>query len=271
MDFLYSDVASVDALARHLATQRLPVLLRRVLADSPAIAAMQDAYRRHGTVHVLPVHPYPYIELDRSWMEPESRFNAGRRSDFRRAQRHAGEFGEVTYEMLSPAPGQVGPLLQQSYEIEMASWKGRTGTALAMDPVRSAFYTRYAMAASECGMLRLARLRINGEGAAMQIAIECGHRFWLLKIGHDDRFAKCSPGTLLMLYAVSHAAVRGLQSFEFLGTVEPWTRAWTATSRPCVSLRAYPRNVGGIAWMTCDMGADRLRTIVRTVAAAIRR
>jgi CelD/BcsL family acetyltransferase involved in cellulose biosynthesis len=265
MDFLYSDHAALDVLARNLVTQRIPILLRRVPADSPAISAIQSAFRRRGVVHILPVHSCPYIELNSGWMEPERCFNSGRRSDFRRAQRHASQFGEVSYEILSPRPEQVGPLLEEAYQIEMASWKGIQGTALAVDPVRRAFYTQYALAASERGILRLAFLRINGEAAGMQIAIECDDRFWLLKIGHDDKFAKCSPGTLLMLHTVKYAAGRGLKSYEFLGIAEPWTRAWTESLRRCVALRAYPLSIGGIAVMTSVTSTDLIVSILRRI------
>jgi CelD/BcsL family acetyltransferase involved in cellulose biosynthesis len=252
MDFLYSDRASLDILARNLVKQGIAIWLGRVPADSPAISAIQGAFRKRGVVYILPSDPYPYIELDPGWVEPESRFNSGRRSDFRRAQRHAEQIGEVSYELLSPKPEEVGPLLEEAYQIEMASWKGRQGTALAADPVRGSFYRQYALAASERGILRLVFLRIDGQAAGMQIAIECDDRFWLLKIGHDDRFSKCSPGTLLMLYSARYAAVRGLKSYEFLGIAEPWTRAWTELLRSCVALRAYPLSIRGIAVLTCD-------------------
>lgn len=264
IDFLYSDRASLDVLARNLVEQRISILLRRVPADSPAIAAIQSAFRRRGIVYTVPADPYPYIELDSGWVEPESHFNAGRRSDFRRAQRHACQFGEVSYEILSPGPEEAGPLLEEAYQTEMASWK--QGTALASDPLRGPFYTRYAMAASEHGILRLVFLRINEQSAGMQIAIECDDRFWLLKVAYDEKFAKCSPGALLMLHSVKYAAGRGLKSFEFLGTSERWTRVWTDSLRRCVALRAYPRSISGIATMTCVAGVDLKVSIRRSLS-----
>jgi CelD/BcsL family acetyltransferase involved in cellulose biosynthesis len=252
MDFLYSDRSSLDILARNLAKRGIALWLRRLPADSPALPAIKMAFRRRGIVHTLPVDPYPYLELNSDWIAPESHFNSGRRSDFRRAQRHASRLGETSYETLSPSPEEVGPLLEEAYQIEMASWKGEAGTALAADPVRGAFYRHYARAASESGVLRLFFLRIDGQAVGMQIAIECDDRFWLLKIGHDDRYSKCSPGTLLMLHSLKYAASRGLKSYEFLGIAEPWTRNWTESLRPCVSLRAYPLSIGGIAVMSCD-------------------
>jgi CelD/BcsL family acetyltransferase involved in cellulose biosynthesis len=264
MDFLYSDHSSLEILARSLAKQGVAILLRRMPADSPAISAIQRAFQGHGRVQTLSVEPYPYIELNAEWIEPEKRFNSGRRSDFRRAQRHASQFGEVNFEILSPSPEEVGPLMEEAFEIEMASWKGDAGTALASDPVRGAFYKHYALAASEMGILRLVFMRIDGRAAGMQIAIECDDRFWLLKIGHDDKFSKCSPGTLLMLHSVQYAASRELKTYEFLGIAEPWTRTWTDLLRPCISLRAYPFSIGGIAVMSIDRARTTLAKIARS-------
>jgi CelD/BcsL family acetyltransferase involved in cellulose biosynthesis len=83
-------------------------------------------------------------------------------------------------------------------------------------------------------------MNIGGRTAAMQYAVECGERFWLLKIGYDEHFARCSPGLLLLRHAISDAARRGLRSFEFLGGNEAWTQVWTQETREMVTLRAYP-------------------------------
>ena len=79
----------------------------------------------------------------------------------------------------------------------------------------------------------------------MQLAVVSGNRFWLLKIGYTDEFARCSPGILLMLETIRYAAKCGLRSYEFFGVEEPWLRVWTELVRPCVSLRAYPTNLRG--------------------------
>jgi CelD/BcsL family acetyltransferase involved in cellulose biosynthesis len=148
----------------------------------------------------------------------------------------------------------------------MASWKGIRGTALAVDPLRGAFYTHYALAASERGILRLVFFRINEKAVGMQIAIECDDRFWLMKIAYDEQFSRCSPGTLLMLHSVKYAAARGLKSFEFLGTAERWTRTWTESRRCCVALRAHPLSIGGIAVMTFVAGVDLVVSLRRSLA-----
>jgi CelD/BcsL family acetyltransferase involved in cellulose biosynthesis len=120
------------------------------------------------------------------------------------------------------------------------------------DPDRRRFFEQYTAIASERGILRLCFLKIGGHTAAIQIAVESGGGFWLLKVGYDETFSRSSPGNLLMLETLRYAAKRGLRSYEFLGSAEPWTEMWTNRVRPCVSVRAYPNNVRGAAalsWM----------------------
>jgi CelD/BcsL family acetyltransferase involved in cellulose biosynthesis len=253
MDFLYADPSHLPALANALAEMGAVLYLGRLPADSPVIAALRKAYRLRGWVHTLPAASYPYIALNADWMEPERQFNAGRRSDFRRAQRHADKMGSVSYEVTYPTPAELDTLLEEAYAVESAGWKADKGTALKVDPALGAFYRRYAAAACEKGILRLFFFRIDGRAVAMQLAVECFDRFWLLKIGYDERFSRCSPGTLLMLHTLKYAAERGLGSYEFLGLAESWTSNWTQTLRPSISLRAYPLRWQGIATLIGDL------------------
>jgi CelD/BcsL family acetyltransferase involved in cellulose biosynthesis len=251
-DLCYDDAASLDALAEAMAGLRVPIVLKRLPAESPAIAAVQRAFKGRGMVFRLATNSCPYIDLDDTWKQPETKFNSGRRSDFRRMQRNAEKHGAVTYEILTPTRDRLDALIDEAFRVEAASWKGEEGTALVHDPLRGAFFRRYAAAACEQGILRLCFMRIGGCAAAMQLAVECGGRFWLLKIGYDESFARCSPGMLLMLHTVRDAASRRLRSYEFLGATTPWTAIWTDRERPCVTLVAYPIGVRGLAALAAD-------------------
>jgi CelD/BcsL family acetyltransferase involved in cellulose biosynthesis len=265
MDLLADGPAALQRVAGALARERSPLLLRRVPAASSVVPALRRAYRGRGVVVCRADAGSPWIALDSGWARPESRFNAGRRSDLRRARRIAERAGQVCAEVLSPTPAELEPLLGELFRVEATSWKGRAGSALACDPSRQAFYRSYAAAASRAGSLRIARLRIGERTAAMQLAVEHAGSYWLLKIGYDDAFRACSPGTLLMLETVRHAATRGLGTVELLGAVEPWTTVWTRRARPCVSVRAYPAGGQGLLALLSDLaaiGRRRLRAMV---------
>jgi CelD/BcsL family acetyltransferase involved in cellulose biosynthesis len=195
---------------------------------------------------VRPAIPTPTIALDGGWKDPESRFNAGRRSDFRRAERRAGEYGEVSFEILSPEPGEFDALFDEAVAVELRSWKGEAGTAIAADVAKESCFRHFFRSACERGTFRIAFLRIDGQAVAMQMALECLDRYWLFKIGFDEAFGRCSPGSLLMLHTIGWAAGRELKAYELLGNVEPWiAHFWTRERHECVCLRAYPFNASG--------------------------
>lgn len=252
-DALCRDSIAATQLAQALAAQRRLLDLARIPADSPLIPALRLAMKGRGLVRVRPAAPCPYIALDSAWSAPESRFKASRQSDFRRAARRAAEFGLVSYELHRPAPAQFDALFDEAIAIERKGWKESAGTAIALDPAKTAFFRSYLGAAAERGMARVAFLRIEGVAVAMQLAVEWAGRYWLYKIGYDEAYARCSPGTLLMLFALGEAARGGLTGFELMGDVEPWIADfWTSASRPCVRVRTYPANFYGAAAFAQD-------------------
>ena len=254
MDLLYSSEDALEELVGRMRASGRALHLGRLPADSATAAVVERIYGRRGIVRTAPASGTPTLPLDESWTDPLARMSSRRRSDFRRAQRRAEELGDVAVELHAPGPEEVASLLDAAITVEAASWKGREGSALASDPERRSFFERYAMLAAEQGILRIAFLRIGEQRAAMQIAVESGGRFWLIKVGYDESFGKASPGTLLMLATVAEAAGSGLRSYEFLGHAEPWTELWTKELRPCVELRAYPPSVRALRAVTREAG-----------------
>jgi CelD/BcsL family acetyltransferase involved in cellulose biosynthesis len=262
LDFPCTDEGAVYELAHAVARTGRPLYLQRVPASSPVVAAVEAVYRGRGIVLRRPVGGSPWIPLDESWAEPERHLNSGRRSDLRRARRLAEKLGAVKTEIVDPEPARVPELMDEAFRVEAAGWKGARGTALATDPVRGPFFRRYAEHACRKRLLRLCFLRIGGQIAAVQIAVENGERFSLLRAGYDEDFARCSPGLLLTLESIRYATQRGLRSYEFNGSIEPWTEIWTRHERPCYAIRVYPFRPRGIRALLADgwhAAARRLR------------
>jgi CelD/BcsL family acetyltransferase involved in cellulose biosynthesis len=235
----------------------LPRLLFRLPSTSPTIAAIRE---RVPLLLQRDAGSCPVIEIDD---DPEAALSKRHRQDLRRAGRRAAAFGDVSVEVHEPTPGDVDELLDVALQIEARSWKGRAGTALAVDQRRERFYRAYCAHAAESAILRVAFLRLGDEPAAMQIAVERAGALWLLKIGYDERFSTASPGQLLMLETLRWAADRGLERYEFLGAARDWTRAWTRTEWSCTTVMAYPANPRGAAALAVD-GARWARARIRS-------
>ena len=258
MDFLAEDQAAATELAEAVAGLGLPLLLRRIPKLSPVIPALRRTWRRALWIE-CPMSSCPVLALDETWIDPESHLSSHRRADFRRARKHTGR---AEAEILIPTADETPALLETALKIEHQCWKGRNGTSVLQQPERADFFRRYCQMKAADGTLRLAFLKIGGEYAAMQIAVERDNAYWLLKIGYDERFARCSPGQLLISHSIGWAAARGLQSYEFLGKAERWIGLWTQCQRPCVAIGVYPPRVASMrgalrdAW---DLAAWKLR------------
>jgi CelD/BcsL family acetyltransferase involved in cellulose biosynthesis len=240
-DFLYRDPTALAELCKSLADLRVPLKVLRVFSSSPTVDALSRAYAAKGLL-IQRKDSCPVVKLDESWVEPERRLNPGRRSDFRRARRRAEALGTVTFDFLTPEPASVDELLNQVFAVEAAGWKGRAGTALAVDQARAEFFRTWAPLAASDRSLRIAFMRVGGHPVAVQLAAERGNRLWLLKIGYDEAVARCSPGGLLMLEVLRISAYRKLDCVEFLGRSEPWTKLWATEEREVAAILVFPRS-----------------------------
>lgn len=255
VEVICRDTGAFDPLAQAIADTGLPVSFGHYPLDKPFIEALRRAYRGRGLVITKPlaVRGYPRILLDDSWIEPERHLNSGRRSDFRRMQRHAEKLGRVTFSVLQPPPTELKTLLEEAMAVEGQGWKGRSGTSVARDNVLRRFFERYTELACAAGILRLCFMRIDDKPVAMQLAAETNNSFWLFKIGYDETYGRCSPGNLLMRETISYAASNKLKSYELLGKTTPWTEIWTQDARPIAAVRTYPFTLAGASAFAFDV------------------
>ncbi|MDX6622075.1 MAG: hypothetical protein QOE75_7 [Solirubrobacterales bacterium] len=257
VDFFAGSQEALAALAADLAKSRRPLVLERLPADSPTLPALREAYGRGATIRLEEKVGFPTIPLDERWLEPGGGLSSSRRSGLRRGRRKAEKHGEVTVDLLSPAPEEVDSLLDEAFAVERASWKGLEGTAVAFVPRMNAFYRRYALELAERGQFRLDFLRIDGRPVAMQYGAVWKDRHWLFKIGYDAAFHDVSPGQTLLAEGVAAATAAGLRSYELLGAQADWTDVWTTEVQACTRAVILPRSPRG----ALGAGALRARSV----------
>ncbi len=247
-DFNYRDCDALQRLCESLASNHVALLLARVPVESPVVPALSAAYHRRGIVLTRPQPSCPYIEIDETEEQTLAALPSRLRSDLRRASRKAEQYGEMSLDVRSPGTREeLLPLWDEALRVEAAGWKGRSRSALEMNPRVSPFYEAYVARACQQSTARIFLLRLGSETAAMMIAVEAEERLWVLKIGYDERFAKGSPGMLVMKEGLRYAARHDLASFEFLGADAEWTHRWTNRERPTVRIFACPFSLTGAA------------------------
>lgn len=265
--FNYRDQSALRALCEQLVRTGRPVVLQRIAADGDLSHAFKAAARGRGQLLQFNASGAPFVPMTSSWDQYFQSLSSRRRQDYRRARRALERLGKIEVEIQAPDAATVGPGMAEALQVEAASWKGREGSALLTNPRLSGFFLQLAARLARRGQLQLCFLRLNGAAIAMQIAAVHGDRWWVLKIGYDERWAEHSPGIQLMWDVLRAAFQRRLSSFEMLGSAEPWLTIWTREQRAYRTLAFYPYNGRGMV----ALGADIMRAFAQRAGARARR
>ncbi len=260
--FLYEDHGSLAELVRAIIKTGYPAVLQR-MPESIMDDILKDAWAGAICMRTRSAST-PFVRICQSWEEYLGSISQKRRYDLRRARKRAEEFGPLSTRIFCPRPEELQAQLEEVYAIEASNWKGRNGSAiLKKKPLRD-FFSSYARRACGEGILRLCFLESDGKAVASQIALEYDRRFWVLKIGYDERYAKCSPGVLLTMETLRYSFEKGLDAYEFLGSAEQWIEAWTREEHPYGNLFIYPFSARGFA----GLAADAPRLLIKRLAGS---
>jgi CelD/BcsL family acetyltransferase involved in cellulose biosynthesis len=224
--FLYRDRPSLALLIDFIAHLHRPVCLEGISSDAEEIELLTDARGHRPKYSEVGSFAAPWIPIRLSWEDYAASISSSWRSSLRRSERRAKEFGTVTCEIASPGPDSVDAMVSEVFHVESSGWKSRLGTAMKDHEQLGAFFAAYARSTAAAGTLRIAFLRINGRAAAVQLLVEEASRLWVLKIGYDELFARCSPGILLMHHVLRRSFEQGLEGLELLGTNQQWLNIW---------------------------------------------
>lgn len=257
---LYRDEASLAALTRAVVSCGFPVVLARIPAESPLIRQIRSIVAGRGVVVEGAVGYTLSVPISSGWKEYVASLSSRRRYDLRRARQRAEEGGVVTVRVSSPRPEEVEEGIAEFVRIEATGWKGRNGSSLMQRNRLREFFLRYAALASRSGMLRLSFLDVAGNPVAAQISVIYADRFWVLKIGYDETWSRCSPGSQLLAETMKYAFECKLKSYEFLGSDEPWLHGWVTERRGYRTIGCYPATLQGLYGLAADtVGRMRAR------------
>jgi CelD/BcsL family acetyltransferase involved in cellulose biosynthesis len=257
--FNYRDQEALRGLCETVVRAGRPVVLQRIEAQGELAKAFQAAARGRGQLLQFKASGSPVVRIASGWDQYFQSLSSRRRQDYRRARRGLERLGKLEVDVYSPDESAVEAGMAEAMRVEAASWKGKAGSAMLTNPRLSGFFLQLARRLAQQGQLRLCFLRLDGVAIAMQVGAVHGGRWWVLKIGYDERWAEHSPGIQLMWDVLHEAFERGLSSFEMLGSAEPWLTIWTREQRAYRTLAFYPYNGRGMV----ALGADIMRAFAQ--------
>jgi CelD/BcsL family acetyltransferase involved in cellulose biosynthesis len=240
------DVAAAAAVGEAFARARASIRFQLLDADNAARAPVETHAKARAwrTVSRL-VAESPFVDLrSTTWPLYEQSLQRRFRKDLRRARRRLEEQGEVTMTTHSTRQG-LEAALDEAFAIEASGWKGTEGTAISSRFETLGFYTSMAVWAATLGLLRVTFLRLDGTAIAADVGLCSGGAYYSLKSGYEPRFGRFSPGMLLTHAQLEAAFAERLESFELLGTAEPYKLRFTRDCRQRLTLMAFAPSLGG--------------------------
>jgi len=270
--FIYRDEGSLRRLIKSIVAARRPVLFRCLLSDSPELQILRDEGSTGKAYAKSVTFSSPWIPITSCWDEFYSTISSSWRSTLRRAQRRAEEIGKVEYEICTPTAETLDGSLEEMVRVESSGWKSRTGTAVLVNTGLNRFFRNYTQSATRLGILRFAFLRIDGKSVASQLLVDYGRRYWVLKVGYDESYARCSPGILLMHHVIHNAFEQRREAFELLGANEPWVHIWKPQVHNHELYRRYPLSPLSVishGLEAADSAIGRVRAIMKKEGGGI--
>lgn len=236
------------------------LLLRDVPRDGPTSVLLEPLARadRHPTGRWESLRT-PVVRLGGG--SAEERTSARFRANLRRRARRLQELGAVAVRR-SDGAGDVDAALSDFLAVEASGWKGKGGTAIALDPALVRFYRAIARDAAARGALAIRTLTLDGRPVAVHLGLVHRGVYLLPKTAYDESLGYVSPGQLLQREVLAECEARGLAAFDFLGPDMPWKSDWEPAHAPHDWLYVYRPSVAGRALHALR---HRVRPIVKEV------
>jgi len=192
------------------------------------------AEERDIEVHRSPLHPCPFLSLNRSWPEYLSGRSARLRKNLRNSRHRLESIGKMKVEVFD-TPDRIETGFDVLMGIHEHSWKYSEGLGIGRSEACRRFFRSLLVDLAAESRARLLVLYGGDIPLAGTFALMDDGTYYSAAIAHDSRYAQCSPGTLLealeleMLMNESHYA-----SYDFLGAALNNKLRWTSQARPTV-------------------------------------
>src|SRR5262245_7337165 len=170
-----------------------------IAGDGLFYQTLLDYFERHARLNYISTYFMralfrPDVDAD---TYVRSRLRRSRR-ELKRIERRLSETGQLQY--LSLEPGQnVDAWVEEFLELEAVSWKGMAGRALIQDEADRQYFVEVAREAFRRGQLRMFALRLDGRPISQHCGFVSGSGAFAFKDAFDERYARFSPGVLLIL------------------------------------------------------------------------
>ena len=158
-------------------------------------------------------------------------YRAKRSGDTRRKERkkeaRLAEFGPIEF-TVAQTEHEINAIVAALVAQKSASYTQKGVRSLFRDAACVDFIKAYTLAHSERGLVILAAVKVRGEIIATQWGLIQGDHFYCLMLSRDHgRFARYSPGNILLRRLLAWCCERGIKIFDFTYGDEAFKNHWS--------------------------------------------
>jgi CelD/BcsL family acetyltransferase involved in cellulose biosynthesis len=238
---------ALDALADHLAAEKLTLELGQLGKNSSALKLAQNLSERNGwRFFELATNVCPYVRLSgHTWPSYLAALGASHRQNFhRRLKQLQKEFAVRLDRAISEEERREA--LAVLIDLHGKRWREkRASEAFSTADFRS-FHEEISGLALERNWLRLFVLRLNGKPAASLYGFTYGRTFYFFQSGFDPDYARHSIGLVTMGLAIKSAVEDGVEEYDMLHGDESYKFLWASEAREIERLEIYPPSAAGL-------------------------
>ena len=269
-DLLFSSADDVDTVSAVLSavTREFPNALyleiNRFAAGSLLLTALES--RALAGPHTWEADSFgSYLPVPRDFAEYRNSLSKNFRSNLNKATNKIARLRDVEFRFTN---GRTTS--QQDFTeflaVEASGWKGEAGSAIVKSPRLIEFYATLVRRLGEAGWLEWQFMTGDGCTLAANLAIRMPTSLIIWKLGYNDAYSRCSPGSVLFEELVKReSAARSIEEIN-LTTDQPWYDNWEMRRRPYYTARFYFGWRGWLIWYLPDAGKELLRRIPGSVA-----
>jgi len=217
------------------------VYLERIPAASPLIQYFDQGARGMPAFHEF-FNMGVYLPTIGHFADFRSSLKKSFRTNLTTAANRLNRYENVYYEILEGEKAKPTDL-ERFMKVEVVNWKGQVGSAIIQSSDLIEFYSQLANRLARRGWLEWHFLVAEGKTIAGNLAIKCGRTLFIWKLGYDEDYAKCSPGTMLFEQVVKRAFESNEIDKIDLITDPLWAKSWHMQKREFHNLWICPNRL----------------------------
>ncbi len=239
-DFIF-DSGDPDVLPGLLGAvaERIPfdqMYLRDIPGTSPTIAALDAWCKARGVYRDSRVlYPAP----TRIFNNPAADRELPNKKSLKRHYNYFHKAGRLKFRNCH-GPAEIGPYLDVFFEQHVERRAATDAPSLFLDPGMREFF-RALVRSLPLEWLLFSVVLFNDEPIAMHFGFEYGGRITWYKPAFDTKYAKHSPGEVLIKYLLEYALERNVQELDFTIGDEPFKYRFANHTRHNHAARIYKR------------------------------